>query len=476
MATVVTMPRQGQSVESCIITAWKNKVGETVTEGEILLEIETDKAVMTVDSPASGILLDRFFDEGADVPVLTTIAVIGEAGEQVDHLRPKPVGTPSPSQTRPQSSDDPVSDRDKPIDPTSFISPRARKLADRKGVSLTALRGSGPNGRIVERDVQAVLQTQPPRSRLAQSMILDEEVIGSTIGTGIGGRILAHDLETASATEPPQVPSEAPSDDGHIIPLRGTRKIIAERMVASLQSTAQLTLNASADVTALLAYRQRLKECDKAWGLHDVTINDLLLMVIARILSDTPALNAHLVDDQIRQYDQVHLGFAVDTPRGLLVPVIRQCETLSLRQLSQESRSLSQACLSGNITPDDLQGGTFTVSNLGHLGVESFTPILNVPQVAILGIGNINLKPVEQEGEVNFISHIGLSLTVDHQAVDGATCCALFASCCKGHRQYRFNFGRVTKCSTCMTFLLSVAAQVGTLLLCKPVDMVRRRY
>jgi pyruvate dehydrogenase E2 component (dihydrolipoamide acetyltransferase) len=191
-------------------------------------------------------------------------------------------------------------------------------------------------------------------------------------------------------------------------------------MLFSLQSTAQLTLSASADARAILAYRKRLKHSNDDLGLNRITINDLILFVVSRTLVRFPRLNALFDGDSIYEYGAVHLGVAVDTPRGLIVPVIREADTLSLGQISAESRRLSEACLEGKITPDELQGGTFTVTNLGVLGIESFTPILNPPQVGILGVGNVNLKPVEVDGDVAFIPHISLSLTINHQVVDGA--------------------------------------------------------
>ncbi|MDI9641745.1 2-oxo acid dehydrogenase subunit E2 [Geitlerinema splendidum] len=192
-------------------------------------------------------------------------------------------------------------------------------------------------------------------------------------------------------------------------------------MLNSLQTTAQLTLNAYADARALRAFRQRLKISDEALGLQKVTINDLVHYAVVRALQQHADLNATLENETIYQHRRVHLGFAVDTLRGLIVPVIRDAQTLSLKQLAERAAALAAAAQTGKIAPDDLSGGTFTVSNLGSFGIENFTPVLNPPQVAILGVGNISLKPVETaSGDVEFIPHLGLSLTVDHRAVDGA--------------------------------------------------------
>jgi len=212
----------------------------------------------------------------------------------------------------------------------------------------------------------------------------------------------------------------AESADVEVLPLKGVRRVIAERMLASLQNTAQLTLNAVADARALLAYRQRLKASPEELGLRAITLNDLVLFVVARVLPRHTGLNALFAGEAVTRHKRVHLGFAVDTPRGLMVPVLRDAHSLSLSQLSQEAKRLAAACLENRATPDELNGGTFTVSNLGAFGVESFTPVLNPPQVAILGVGNVNLRAVEMEGTVQHIPHLGLSLTINHQVVDGA--------------------------------------------------------
>jgi len=219
-----------------------------------------------------------------------------------------------------------------------------------------------------------------------------------------------------------------------IIPLRGVRKITAGRMLASLQTSAQLTLTASADARAMQAYRARLKASESTLGLSDISLNDLMLFAVARTLRGFPDLNATLEDDVIRQSATVHLGFAVDSPRGLLVPVIRSAERLTLQALARESQRLIEAA--GKLAPDDLSGGTFTVSNLGAFGVETFTPILNSPQVAILGVGKIDLKPILGDSEVQFIPHLHLSLTIDHRAVDGAPAARFLHALCRNIAQF----------------------------------------
>ncbi|MBL8156930.1 MAG: 2-oxo acid dehydrogenase subunit E2 [Anaerolineae bacterium] len=429
MATAVIMPKLGNTVESSIIVGWKKKPGDVVSEGEALCEIETDKATIDVESPAAGVVLDIFFKEGEDVPVQTIIAVVGAAGENYDALRPAgsaapaapPIHTasvPSPAPSQPVNGKavSPAAPAVPSTTAAAFVgvSPRARNLAEKKELDLSGVQGSGPGGRIIERDVVAALAAKPKLTPLAKSMVESGDFVVLSGGSGPGGRITSRDLQQAAPAPQPQ------ADDVQIIPVKGTRRIISERMLNSMQTTAQLTMNTSADARAVQEYRLRLKSSSAELGLQKVTINDLVLYAVARTLRLFPDVNALFNGESIAQYRSVHLGFAVDTPRGLIVPVIRNAHQLSLKQLSQESKRLADGCLSGKISPDELSGGTFTVTNLGSLGIETFTPILNPPQVAILGVGNINLKAVESEDGVEFIPHLTLSLTINHQVVDGA--------------------------------------------------------
>ena len=414
MATAVVMPRQGNTVESCLIAAWKKEKGDTVTAGDILCEIETDKAMMEVEAPASGTVLDLFFPVGEEVPVLTNIAVIGQPGEDVTPFRPNgttrhderaPAPTAASDSFLPTAKADGSSGSAEPTQRLK-ISPRARRLADTEGIDLIEVQGSGPGGRVMERDVQAVLAARVTDPATSPAMQVADQVSTSS--------------------------TDAPDDEVEVTPIKGMRKLIADRMLASLQTTAQLTLHASADARSLQAYRQRLKQSTAALGLQTVTVTDLVLFGVSRLLRQHPNLNALFSDNTLAQYKNVHLAVAVDTSRGLMVPVIRNAHTLSLKQIAAESKRLAAACRDGTIAADDLNGGTFTVTNLGGLGVESFTPVLNPPQVAILGVCNINLKPVERDGNIEFIPHLGLSLTFNHQVVDGAPAARFLQGLCGG--------------------------------------------
>ena len=404
MAETIVMPKLGNSVESVIILGWHVAVGDPVRQGQPLCEVETDKAALDIECAHDGVLLARFCEAGDEVTVLQDIAVVGAPGEAVSpSLKPLSEAAGAGLDT---PSSKPASEESGALD-SPFISPRARHLAHRKGITIQGIQGSGPGGRIIERDIQAALQRDVKVTPVAKAMLESGDYAIAPSQTE-RRRITKADLER--------------TQDGaaQAKPISGPRKIIAERLRHSLQSTAQLTLNRSADASALEALRQRLKQSDAALGLRAVNLNHLLLFAVARSLNAFPALNATFEAGLITQHADVHLGLAVDTPRALLVPVIRRANQLSLRDLAAEARRLTKAARDGALTPDDMRGGSFTVTNLGALGIDSFTPILNPPQAAILGIGSIQLKPLRIDGQVTFAPHIGFSLTVDHQVVDGA--------------------------------------------------------
>jgi pyruvate dehydrogenase E2 component (dihydrolipoamide acetyltransferase) len=447
MATPVVMPKLGNSVESSIIVGWKKRPGDVVSAGETLLEVETDKATVDVEAPASGTLLAVYFNAGDDVPVMTTIAAIGQPGESTADVAPGgtseglnredaedakgvAVGTPFMASAAPVSAPAAVSSgtthRSSPTRGGGApISPRARHLAEDKGVSLAGIAGTGPGGRIIERDIVAALAQQPKLTPVAERMVAQGAF---AVPEGAAGKkITTRDLIPSAGLAPMPMMSAsaapAPSatqSEAQVIPLKGVRKVIATRMLASLQTTAQLTLNAYADARAIRALRARLKASDERLGLRGITINDFVLYAVARTLPAFPDMNTHLKDDALYQYSYVHLGFAVDTPKGLMVPVVKNAHTMSLRTLSAEAARLAKAAQEGSIKPDELDGGTFTISNLGGFGIDTFTPVLNPPQVGILGVGGIALRAVEVGDEIQHIPHIALSLTIDHRAVDGA--------------------------------------------------------
>jgi pyruvate dehydrogenase E2 component (dihydrolipoamide acetyltransferase) len=428
MAEQILMPRQGNTVESCVILEWRKQEGDTIAEGDVICEVETDKATFEVESTTAGSLLKIFFSDGDDVPVLTPIAVVGNAGEDISGMGPAgsdgaatPAAAAAPSATTPADAAVPAPQIARTEGERIAASPRARGLAGRKGVDLGTLAGgSGPGGRILERDVQAYIDSGQPLTPAATAKMSEGGLSAPTAGSGIGGRVTAADLVAAGT--PVEVAAGQSDYPGvtREYEVKGVRKIIAEKMLASLQTTAQLTMHASADARSILAYRKKLKNSPEELGLRGITINDLVLHAAVRTLTRYPALNAHFLGDRIVEFSSVHAAFAVDTDRGLMVPVVRFAERMTLRQLAAATKRLSTECIEGAVNPDDLSGGTITVSNLGALGIEMFTPVLNPPQTAILGVSTIQPKAVIEGDETRFHPHIGLSLTINHQAVDGA--------------------------------------------------------
>lgn len=450
MATPIIMPRQGQSVESCILVEWLVDVGAAIEEGTAVASIETDKAVFEVESPAAGTLVARFFEEGDDIPVLLTIAAVGEAGEDASALAPDIAGggEAAPEAAAPVAEEAPAPVVEAAAAPVVGsgqkavgISPRARKAAAASGVDAQILAGSGPEGRVIERDVQAAAAGQPRLSAAAVAAAAATGLAAPAQGSGPGGMVLAGDLgatPAAAAAAPAAVPTGEPTE----VPLAGIRKLIASKMHESLSTTAQLTMNMSFDATGIMAYRSKVKALGEALGLPNITINDIVAYATVQVLRVSPQINAHFLGDKSVQYPYVNLGIATDTERGLMVPVVHGADQLSLSQLSAAAKPLLKDCQTGNINPDLLSGGTFTITNMGMLGVESFTPVLNIPEVAILGVGGLSLKPVMKDGEVKHVQSINLSLTVDHQVVDGAPAARFLKTLCTSLENFELTLAK----------------------------------
>jgi pyruvate dehydrogenase E2 component (dihydrolipoamide acetyltransferase) len=445
MAHILIMPRQGNTVESCIIGEWKVKEGDTVGADTPVCVVETDKATFEVPAGAAGTVLKIFHPAGDDVPVLQPIMAVGKPGEELpvgeqSSLVPPgeipspaapPLGAPSVAGTPAV----PGAVSSMPLPPAAAgdgrvaASPRAKNLAREEAVDIRALGGSGPGGRIIAADVAAAAAGRPPLTEAAKDEIRRRIAAGLPAGvagpgSGIGGRItLANTGEVpAVSSGAAQVPA-VPSGEGEYTdaPVKGIRKVIADQMMSSHNTTAAFTLNTAAPVLRLQELRARFKAGDPSLGLGKITVNDLVLFAVSRVLPDYPYMNAHKLNGLVRTFKPVHLGCAVATPRGLMVPVIRNADKLRLIQISQKARELAEACRSGSVSPDDLRGSTFTVTNLGNTGVESFTPVINIPEVSILGVCGIQPKPAEvSPGHYEILPHLGLSLTIDHAVVDGA--------------------------------------------------------
>ncbi|MBE6588876.1 MAG: 2-oxo acid dehydrogenase subunit E2 [Ruminococcaceae bacterium] len=432
MATVVIMPRQGQSVESCIITAFNKKVGDTVEKGDVLFSYETDKSSFDEPAPESGKLLAVFCEEGDDVPCLENVCVIGKDGEDISEFMPKsdaPAEAPAEKvETTPAAAvvDAPAATATAPaVGEHTAISPRARILAEKTHADLLKAIPTGPNGRIIERDVQRLIDLGLTVSPAARA-----EYTAATEGSGINGKVVLGDLNRTEAAPAPAEAPVAPACEYVDEKLPNIRRVIAKSMHASLSTMAQLTLNASFDATKLLALRASLKSGAEKMGLANITLNDMVLFAVSRVLLNHRSLNAHYLDDTMRFFNTVNLGVAVDTDRGLLVPTVFGAEKMSLDELSRAAKSVITGAQSGTINPDLLKGGTFTVTNLGSLGIESFTPVINPPQTGILGVDTITRRIKEVNGEDVTYPAMGLSLTFDHRALDGAPAAKFLKELC----------------------------------------------
>ena len=418
MATAIIMPKVGISVESCIITKWYKNKGDEVKAGELLFSYETDKAAADEEAKESGVLLAILAEEGDEVPVLENVCVIGTPGEDIsEFMTPaEPVSAePAGRGLAPAEMDGnlPSNDIYSPLNGINTgmagkISPRARALAEKSGVDLRGIGGTGPGGRIIERDVKAAIES----GRIVTPAALKLGVSGAAAaGTGIGGRVTTSDLQAKSETRP--------ESDVEVVKLSNIRKFIAKAMVESLSSMAQVTNHSAFDATHMSDYRKALKSQENM-AFSSITINDIILYAVSRTLKNHRDLNAHLIGDEMHYYGGVHLGIAVDTERGLIVPTLFNADKMSLVELSVNAKALIREARAGTIAPDLLKGATFTVSNPGMLGVESFTPVINPPQTGILGICSIVERIRTVNGEIKAYPSMGLSLTYDHRAVDGA--------------------------------------------------------
>ena len=429
MATVVIMPRQGQSVESCIITAFNVKAGDTVAKGDVLFSYETDKSSFDELAPEDGKVLAVFREEGDDVPCLENVLVLGKDGEDVSAFVPKSEeDAPAPAaevEAPKAEASSAVEVEAAPVatEGIGSISPRAKLLAEKTSADLLKATPTGPNGRIIERDVQKLVD-----SGLTVSGAAKDAYTSAVEGSGINGKVMLGDLNApAQAAEVVAAPAAPEYED---VKLPNIRKVIAKSMHASLSTMAQLTLNTSFDATKLLELRASLKAGAEKLGLANITLNDMVLYAVSRVLLNHKDLNAYYMDDFMRYFNTVNLGVAVDTPRGLMVPTVFGAEKLSLNELSRAAKAVITEAQNGTINPDKLKGGSFTVTNLGSLGIESFTPVINPPQTGILGVDTITRRIKEVDGEDVTYPAMGLSLTFDHRALDGAPAAKFLKELC----------------------------------------------
>jgi len=383
MATEVLVPPLGQTVDTVTLVSWYREEGQAVTRGEMLFAIETDKATLDIEAPASGVLQRVTAAPGDEVRVLSAIALITAPDEA---LAERPAILEAEPALRQATASMPTGqgeggERQQQRRERIFVSPRARRLAEEHGVAWAALAATGPEGAIIERDVRAYLDAERARR-------------------------MAPGAERAAAAADLQFET---------IPGAGARAVIADRIAQGARATAPVTLTSEVDATALVTMRQRLRED----GV-ELSTNDLLLYILGRALREHPRINASLEGDSIRMWRQIHIGLAVDTDAGLLVPVVRDADGKGLVQLASETRTLIERAKAGQCAPQELGGGTFTLTNLGMFGIDSFTPIINLPACATLGAGRIQARPAVFHDRIELRQMMWLSLTFDHRLVDGA--------------------------------------------------------
>jgi len=428
MAQAVIMPKQGQSVETCIVTEFKKKVGDKVAVGDVLFSYETDKASFEEEAKVAGTVLAVFFKDNDEIPCLTNVMVIGNEGESFAEFDPNGGAAAAPEAPKAEQPAEKAAEKpaeqpapaqpQAPVVAGAPVSPRARVAADKKGVDTAQVAGTGPHGRIIERDVLAAATT--PKSGLAKAIAAEGSFAAPDHGTGLAGMVKGADLkrfDSAAAALP------TGGEEFKVEKLSNMRKLIAKSMYNSLQSSAQLTHMLGADARKVKALRKKAKKALEEGKIDaNITINDFVCYAVIKALKKFPRLNSHCLSDSMRIFTPVNLGCAVDTERGLMVPAIPHADDLNIVGLSKALKNAADACKKGSINPDLLasEAASFTVSNLGGYGVEWFTPIINLPQSAILGVGTIVARPVDLGGGVfGFVPYMGLSLTYDHRAIDG---------------------------------------------------------
>ncbi len=462
MAQLFNMPQLGSTMEEGTILKWHKQEGDTLRIGELLLEIETDKSSMEVESPVEGVLRKILVAADAIVPIRQPIAILGGAAEAIDALLAEAghggaaaAETPTASASAPVATPAAVETPSAAVPSISngasagqvFLSPRARRLADEKGiaVSLLAGRGTGPEGRVVERDVEAFVMEQQirplaaptpesaertaPRTTPLAARIADDLGIDlNDLTTGLPGSRVRRDdvLRHAETTRPAiETPVAAPKPSATptgvtVLPFSGMRKRIADNVAKSAFSAPHVTLTLEVDMTACAEFRTRLiPEVEKAYGTR-LSFTDVLVKASARALGEHPLLNAGLVGSEVHLYSAKSIGVAVALEEGLIVPVVKSAEQKSLGTISAELKQLVERSRTGKFTPDDLSGGTFTITNLGGFGIDVFNPIIVTGQAAILGVGRIADKPVVVNKEVVVRSMMNLCLSFDHRILDGA--------------------------------------------------------
>ena len=443
MATKVIMPQLGLTATEGTVVKWLKQEGDKVKKAQPLVEVQTDKVNFEVEAPEEGILLKIVAPEGTIVPVTNLLGWIGEPIEgDRENSQSGDLATPQGATANGTAVLNAPREQAFPKS-----SPAARKLAREHGIELAEITGTGPRGRIVAEDVQRLIEkdlgiplveeevrASPLARNLAKRLGIDHPPL---TGTRPRAAITKEDVELAArmpkteargaaqlsqTTQPSPRPTMPKESDlaSTSVSLIGLRRTIAQRMALSAQTVARVTLTTEADVTELAKMRDYLvRESEKRHGIR-ISYTDLIIMAAARALRQHPMMNARLLQDEIQLLDEVNIGIAVAVPQGLIVPVVHNVDAKGLISIARETMEKAERARAGDLTPDDVAGGTFTVTNLGIYEIDAFTPIVNVPETGILGVGRINEKPIVFEGEITKRAMMFLSLSFDHRVIDGA--------------------------------------------------------
>ncbi len=414
MAQIIIMPKQGLQMTEGTITKWLVAEGGQVNEGDQLFEMETDKLTITIDSTATGTLLKILHREGDIIPVAEPIAVVGNPGEDYSALLPGSAADRDAAQAAPVApSQAPAALQvaHKAGGERRFVTPRARMTAENKGINIDDVPGTGPEGLVIERDVLAWQAAAPKATPLAKKMAAAEGVdLKDVQGTGSHGKIQVSDIAARIAAR-----TKGAARGEKLIPMTGMRKIVAERMKASLAEMAQANHRMSVDMTEAVRIREQLKANN-----IKVSYNDIIIRCVARALTEFPMMNSSMTDQGILLKEYVNVGMAVAMENGLIVPVIKDADLLTLYEIAEVSADLAGKAKENRLQPDDYTGGTFTVSNLGMFDVDSFTAVINPPEAGILAVGKMIKTPVVVDDEIVIRPMLTLSLTYDHRIIDGA--------------------------------------------------------
>lgn len=421
-------------MEEGTVIQWFKKEGDEVRAGEPLLEVMTDKVNMEVEAPESGVLRKIIAQAGDIVPVKEPICIIAGADEPIDDLMESETLTPTEQAQQAaqearaagpevQAASTPASAARVDHEERILASPAARRVARERGIDIAQLagRGTGPGGRVVEKDVMAFAEAAPKATPLAGKMAAEMGVeLSAVAGTGIGGRITAEDVQRASAA-PGGAPTPAePAAIGATIPFAGLRKAVASAVSESIRSAVHVTLVSEVDMTECVSLREQiLDDVEKRRGVR-ISYTDIVVKAAARAILDKPIVNARLSGDTIVIADRINVGVATAVENGLVVPVVRDVQSKTLVEVSREIREVVARARAGRAAAEDFKDGTFTVTNLGAYGVDSFNPVITPGQSAILGVCRIVRKPVVVGDDIQIRSMMNLCLTFDHRVMDGA--------------------------------------------------------